>query len=324
MKNRIRAVLSVVIAVILVVSSFASAHAQEGEKSFSALQLKYSIAGVAGMLADNYYYGVEDEDLLYRALCSAIDNGSFDFDKAVEHMMGLLYDEYSEFYPAERFEQLYSSISGEYYGIGVTITLSGDHVVVVGVFPGSPAEIVGIMPYDLIVSVDGTDISGMSTADVANLIKREKEQHVSIGILRNGVPMTIDCYCDEVEQNPVGYKIIEDGNIGYIYISSFTMNLDEFIVPVLREFEEKGVKDIILDIRNNGGGELNAAVALAEHFIPGGTISKLKYKNPEYNEDLVIENEFTQAPYNLVLLVNEYSASASELFTGAVKDPDTV
>lgn len=323
MKKNLKAVLSLLLVMILFVSSVVGV-AAEGEDTaeFSKLQLKYAIANIAGKIATNYYYGVEDEDLLYRALCSTIDNGSFDFDKAVEEMIDFLDDKYSEFYSADRFEQVYTDISGEFYGIGVSITLSGDHVVVAGVFPNSPAESAGILPYDLIVSVDGTDISGMSTSDVANLIKREKGSRVTIGVMRNGVYMSVNCYCDEVNQNPVSYEILEDGKIGYIYISTFTMNLDEFITPILEEFEEKGIKDIILDIRNNGGGELNAAMALAKHFVPDGTIAKLKYKNSEYNQDLTVENEYTTAPYNMVLLVNEYSASASELFTGAVKDRD--
>lgn len=329
MKFNKKAVFAFLIAVILVISSFGNVLAQEEtapqeetKPEFSPVQLKYAIARVASQIASNYYYGVEDADLLYRALCSAIDNGSFDFDMAVERMMKALADEYSEFYPAERFEQVITDISGEFFGIGVSITLSDEHVVVVSVFPGSPAEKTGILPYDLIVSVDGQSIKGMSTAEVAALIKREKNSKVDLGIVRNGVPMTINCYCDEVDQNPVSYEIMEDGKIGYIYISNFTLNLDEFIVPILNEFNEKGIKDIILDIRNNGGGELNAAVSLANHFIPEGTIAKFKYKNPEYNQDLTVTNGLKENPYNMVLLVNENSASASELFAGAVKDRD--
>ncbi len=305
----------------MLVTSFGSVLAEEQvELGYDVKIMKYAIAGVAGQIATNYYYGVEDADLLYRALCSTIESGKFDFDAAVEKMMGALKDGYSEFYSSERFEQLYTDIAGEFYGIGVSITLSDDHVVVVSVFPDSPAEKTGILPYDLIVSIDGKSIEGMSVADVANMIKREKGSKVDIGIIRNGKPMVINSYCDEVDQNPVTYEIMEDGKIGYIYISSFTMNLDEFILPILDEFKEKGIKDIILDIRNNGGGELNAAVSLANHFVPEGTIAKLKYKNSELNQDLTIANGIAEAPYNLVLLVNENSASASELFAGAVKD----
>ncbi len=282
--------------------------------------LKNNLAAVCLRLADFYYYGVTDEDLLYRALCNTIDNGYFDFNNAVEHMMGLLKDEYSEYYPPERYETVYNNITGEFYGIGVQITLSGDHIIVMGVFPASPAEKAGIKLYDTIISVDGKSIAGMSVADVATLIKREKGKEVVIGVKRNGQEMNISCYCDEVNQNPTSYKILEDGKIGYIYISDFTANLDTFVSPILKEFDEKGIKNVILDIRNNGGGELNAAISLAEHFIPEGVIAKFKYKNPEMNEDVTITNGLKENPYNLVLLVNENSASASELFSGAVKD----
>lgn len=320
--KNMKSALSFILALILIVSCFASACAEEVVKpsAYQAALMKNSLANICIQMADNYYYGVTDEDLLYRALCSAIDEGKFDFDKAVEKMVGLLDDGYSEFYTPERFESFYTEIVGEFYGIGVQIMLSGDHVVVASVFPDSPAEKSGILPYDTIVSVDGADIAGLSVSDVATLIKREKGKRVQIGIIRNGAPMTIDCFCDEVSQNPVTYEILEDGKIGYIYLSSFSLTVDEFIDPVLKEFEEKGIKNVILDIRNNGGGELNAAIELATRFIPEGTIAKLKYKDPENNEDVTISNGLKTAPFNTVLLVNGYSASASELFAGAMKD----
>ncbi|MBQ8002674.1 MAG: S41 family peptidase [Clostridia bacterium] len=328
MKKTFKTLLSLLMAIILSFSCAVYVVAEEADdkvdvvKIYGPDRIKAYLASLTIQIADTYYYGVSDEDLLYRALCSTIDLGKFDLDTAVSYMMRLLKDGYSEFYTPERFESLYNDISGEYYGIGVQIMLSGDHVVVAGVFPDSPAEKAGIKLYDTIVSVDGVDIAGMSTADVAALIKREKQAKVTIGIVRNGTPMFIDCFCDEVDQNPISYEIMEDGKIGYIYLSTFSLNMDEFLVPVLEEFKQKGIDDIILDIRNNGGGELNAAIALANHFIPDGVIAKLKYRNPENNTDLVITNGVEKSPYNMVLLVNGGSASASELFTGAVKDRD--
>ncbi len=332
MNRKIKSILAAVLAGVMTLSFCVSALADDIDAEESqavvesvlsaveAQQQKNAIASLIITLSETYYYGVYDEDLLYRALCSTIDNGYYDFDKAVEAVMKGLKDGYSEYYTAERFESLYSSIQGEYYGIGVMIMLSGEHVVITGVFPGSPAENAGLKSYDTILSIDGQSIAGLSTADVAALIKREKGAPVSIGILRGDTEMTVECICDEVNQNPISYEIMEDGKIGYIYISSFTANLDDFITPVLNEFDEKGITDVILDIRDNGGGELNAAIALANHFVPEGVITKLKYKDETKNEDLTVTNGMTKPKYNLVLLVNENSASASELFTAAVKD----
>ncbi|MCD8050036.1 MAG: S41 family peptidase [Clostridia bacterium] len=285
---------------------------------WEAYVTKNTIANLCISIAKSYYYGVADEDLLYRALCSAIDLGYFDFDSAVESMMQLLQDGYSEYYSPERFESLYNDIQGEYYGIGVTITLSGENVVVMGIYPDSPAEKAGISLYDIIISIDGQSIAGMSLSDVASLIKREKGAAVKVGVMRGTEELVIECTCDEFSENPVTYEITED-NVGYIYISSFTANLDEFVTPVLEEFDAKGITNVVLDIRNNGGGELNAAISLASHFVPEGTIAKLKYKDETQNADLTVENGMTESKYNLVLLVNENSASASELFAGAVQ-----
>ncbi len=327
MKKQFRPLLSLILAIILSLSCIVSVSAantivpsSELVSTYGKEYVKNYMANLTIQIADTYYYGITDEDLLYSALCSTIDNGYFDFDAAVENMMKLLNDDYTAFYTPERFESMYTEITGEYYGIGVQIMLSGDHVVVAGVFPDSPAEKAGIQLYDTIVSVDGTDISGMSVSDVAALIKREKGKKVTIGIIRKGESMSVDCFCDEVDQNPLSYEIIEDGKIGYIYLSTFSLNLEEFLVPILKEFETKGITNIILDIRNNGGGELNAAIALAEYFVPAGVIAKMKYKNSAYNYDLTVENTMTKSPYNMVLLVNGNSASASELFAGAVKD----
>ena len=322
MNKKFRICLSLFLALILTLSCFVTVYAEDSAVVDALLAKKYKndIARLVVQMSQTYYYGVEDVDLLYRALCSTINTGVFDFNEAVKEMMKLMNDGYSEYYSPERFDNLYTNIQGEYYGIGVTITLSDQHVVVAGVFPNSPAEEAGIKLYDIIVSVDGTNIAGMSASDVATLIKREKGKKVTIGVVRDGEPLLLDCYCDEVDQNPISYKILEDGKIGYIYLSTFSLNVDEFLVPVLNEFKEKGITDIILDIRNNGGGELNAATALAKHFIPEGTIAKLKYKNEANNSDLMIENGMTKSPYNMVLLVNENSASASELFAGAFKD----
>lgn len=286
---------------------------------YEAYLTENAIAGLCIQLADTYYYGVSDEDLLYAALCSTIEKGYFDFNTAVERMMRHLDDGYSEYFSPERFESFYTSITGEFYGIGVSIMLSGDHVVVVSVFPDSPAEKAGLKPYDTILSIDGKSIAGLSTADVASLIKREKGARVTVSVMRGTQMLDIDCICDEVSQNPLSYEISGD-NIGYIYLSTFSQNLDEFLAPVLKEFDEKGVKNVILDIRDNGGGELNAALDLAKYFVPQGVVAHLKYKNEENNEDLTIENGMKEPKYNLVLLVNENSASASELFSGAVKD----
>jgi carboxyl-terminal processing protease len=324
LNRKIKSLLALILAFVMTASCCFSVFADdEGTRTLSkaeAQRQKNAIANFVMQVSSTYYYGVEDEDLLYRALCSTIDNGSYDFDKAVEAIMKGLKDGYSEYYTPERYQSLYSSIQGEYYGIGVSIMLSSEHVVITGVFPGSPAESAGLKAYDKIVSVDGQSIANLSTSDVANLIKREKGAPVKIGIIRGNTEMEVDCICDEVSQNPVSYEIMEDGKIGYIYISTFSANLDDYITPILNEFDEKGIKNVILDLRNNGGGELNAALSLANHFIPSGVITKLKYKDETLNEDLTVTNSMTEPKYNLVLLVNENSASASELFTAAVKD----
>jgi carboxyl-terminal processing protease len=118
--------------------------------------------------------------------------------------------------------------------------------------------------------------------------------------------------------NPVSYQIINE-DIAYIKITTFSFDADKYFDGVMAEINDKGIKNVILDLRNNGGGSVQAAVNIAKYFVPEGIITTLDFESPD-EEDMVYTSDLKENPYNLVLLVNEFTASSSELLAAAVRD----
>ena len=183
---------------------------------------------------------------------------------------------------------------------------------------GSPAESAGMKSADIIVSVDGEPIKGLFTDEVVDLITGEEGTKVKIGVKRSGktTPIYFNIPREEIKINPVSHKILK-GDIGYINISQFNDNTYEKLLPVLKEFDNKNISNIIIDLRDNPGGLLDEVVKVSKKFIPKGPIVHIKYR------DKIEETHYSKLPkakYKLAVLVNENSASASEIFAGAVQD----
>jgi len=235
-------------------------------------------------------------------------------------MKGLFYnlDEYSNYYTEREFKQLSEDVSGDFGGIGVNITRKNDYITVITPLKGTPGYKAGILPGDIIVSVDGIDVTKYTTRDVSELIRGEPGTKVNLGIVRadNPNPIYIEIAREKIEINPVDYEILED-NIGYIRITEFNNHTLENIIKVLNNFNKNKVNDIIFDIRNNPGGSLNEVINVLRLIVPKGPIVHVK------NSDGSIQtySAFANVPkYNMAVLVNRGSASAAEIFAGAIKD----
>ena len=254
-------------------------------------------------IEQNYVNDISQDDLLEGAI------------------QGLFYnlDDHSEYYTKEEFELLMQDIDGNFVGIGVVISQNKDgEIEVVTPLEGSPAEKAGMKSGDIIVSVNGKSIKGLSTDEVVSLITGKVGTKVKIGVKRVGktAPIYFNITRDEIKINPISHKILE-GDIGYINISQFNDNTYEKILPVLKEFDSAGISDIIIDLRDNPGGLLDEVVKVSRKFIPNGPIVHIKHRGKiveTYNSHL------PKAKYKLAVLVNENSASASEIFAGAVQD----
>lgn len=237
---------------------------------------------------------------------------------AVSGMLNSL-DPYTTFFTPTEADGFMGTINGTFSGIGVSLELSGDYIVVTGVFSDSPAEKAGIIQGDKIVEADGKSLVGKTTDEAVSLISGDTGTKVRLGISRNGKPEVLyfDITRETIKVNPVHYEI--RNGIGYIKLDMFNENTDEFINKALEEMQKSKVTKLVLDLRDNPGGEVNQAVAVAQKFVPKGIITTLDYKSDNY-ADMEYRSWLDAPEYKLAVLVNGMSASASEIVAGAIQD----
>jgi carboxyl-terminal processing protease len=227
-------------------------------------------------------------------------------------------DPYSNYYTPEEAIEIYRNIYGEFSGIGVYIEEKDSFINIRDTIKGAPGEKAGLKKDDLIISIDDKDIKGISIDNAQKMMQGQAGTKVKLGIKRDNKskPIYIEVIRDNVVINPVEYEILEN-EIGYISLYEFSQSSAAEIKGVLEEFDKEGISKVIIDLRNNPGGLLDQAIKISKHFVPAGPIVHIKEKNKE----LVTHISTNKNPkYKLVVLVNEHSASASEIVAGAVKD----
>jgi len=226
-------------------------------------------------------------------------------------------DEYSDFLNKEEADEMLIETSGRLTGIGATIRTNNEgYLEIIKVHENSPAEKSKLKKGDIITRVDDKDIKGMTSSESVKLIRGEKGTKVKLKVLRAKETLNFEITRDEVIINPVSYEIL-DGNIGYLQLSEFSMNSYIKVKNALKAFDEKNVKKLIFDLRDNGGGLLSTALSITELFVPSG---KILSERTNKGTSKVYESKLPASKYELVVLVNGNSASASEIFAGAVKD----
>ena len=256
------------------------------------------------LIKKNYYKDVDEETLA---------------DGIYRGMLDSLGDPYSEYYSAEDLKEVRESTEGIYYGIGAYVSLDNELklAVISGIISGTPAEEAGLQEGDLIYKVDGQDVTGMTTSEVVTLIRGEEFTTVNLTLIRDGETVEYTVERRKVESPTVDYEMLED-NIGYIQITEFDDVTTDQFTEAMAVLKGQGMQALILDLRSNGGGNLSTCIDIANQLLPKGLIvyTEDKYGNrEEYNCDG--KHEFDKP---MVVLVNGYSASASEILTGAIKD----
>ncbi|MBR2404048.1 MAG: PDZ domain-containing protein [Clostridia bacterium] len=227
-------------------------------------------------------------------------------------------DDYSVYYTQEELDSFIENVNGEFCGIGVVITTVDEGLLITTVYDNTPAKEAGLMVGDVITKVGDISIAGMDISLAQSKVMGEENTPVNLTILRNGISFEVNPIRRKVVIESGFYQTVEDDTIGYITISDFNDHSTELTKKALKSFDEKGITKVILDLRNNPGGALNSLVDMCSLFIPTGPAITLEYKNPFNNITLYAENP--QVKYNLAVLVNSNSASASEAFAAAVKD----
>jgi carboxyl-terminal processing protease len=242
---------------------------------------------------------------------------------AIKGMVSSL-DPYSAYLDGDEYDELKISSSGEYSGVGIEVSMEDDQVVVVSPFEGSPAALAGIRTGDVIASIDGVPVNTTALADTIGRMRGKEGTSIKVGILRQGStePIIYTLKRSRVELHSVKAELPEPG-YGYLRIAEFSETTGEDTVSALRDLRKKNgapLKGLVLDMRNNPGGVLEAAVAVADAFLDGGLIVSAKGRTPEskFEMNATPGDELNGAP--IVVLVNGGSASAAEIVAGALKD----
>lgn len=283
----------------------------EGDKATSLLgnsssnNIINSISNIKTMLKKYYLKDIDEEKLN---------------EAAIEGYVAGLGDPYTEYIPKEDMEDYTSNLLGNYVGIGIYMAVNTQKNVIQVLTPikGSPAEESGILSGDIILSVDGVKYTGDDMSSASDAIKGEEGTTVKIEILRGEETKTFEITRKKVITNPVEAKKLEN-NIGYIQITSFDEETAKDFKNKFETLQEQKITSLIIDLRNNGGGLVDEALEIADYIVPKGkevliTVDKdQKEKIEKTKEDVLIDMP-------IVVLVNEYTASSSEILSGALKD----
>jgi len=247
-------------------------------------------------------------------------------DDAIQHMLAKL-DPHSAYISAADREAANEDLRGNYEGIGIEFNIFHDTLVVVAPLSGGPSEAVGLKSGDKIIKVDTTVIAGtqLSNTEVMRHLKGPKGTEVKIEVLRRNVknPLTFTIIRDKIPQYSVDASYMIDNEIGYIKVSRFAQTTFEEFQEALTKLKKDGMKKLVLDLQGNPGGYMNQAIDLADEFLPANEkIVFTKGKDTKYNSDALSTNKGQFENGDLIVLVNEGSASASEILAGALQDND--
>ncbi|MDD3419606.1 MAG: S41 family peptidase [Candidatus Gastranaerophilales bacterium] len=235
---------------------------------------------------------------------------------AIDSIIESLNDPYTRFLRPEEFEEQNIGINAKLFGIGVNISEINGKTIVVSVLEGSPAQKAGIKAGDILTKVNDTEIKGFKINDVAKLVRGPADSKVQLKIIRDKTAIVYNIKREEIKIKTVKLNVTD--NIAHITISSFLSQDTPVEVQQALEKSQK-TKGIILDLRGNTGGLLPNAVIIANMFIPSGNIVSIVDRNGKSTKIEAITNyDYIQKP--LVILINEGSASASEILSGALKD----
>ena len=284
--------------------------------AFANKDLSKSMDGVKDVSKFKQLFKVRD--LIYKYYDGEIDNDKL-VDGAIKGMTQALKDPYTIYMDSNEYKKFSEKVEGNYVGIGIQIQVKDDKITVAKPLEGSPAQKLDVKPGDVILKVDNTDVSGKELEKAMSMIRGKEGTNVKLTLFREGKgDFNLDVPRKRIKNQSIYGNMIGD-NIGYIEIKEFTHNTGKDFTSKLKDLENKGMKGLILDLRNNPGGYLTESVNVVSNFIPKdktivSTINK-------YGEKSVNESKGGVAiGMPLVVLTNGETASASEIVAGAIKD----
>lgn len=258
-----------------------------------------------------------------RNYADPIDTDKVIYDGAIPGMLHVL-DPHSNFFDPKQYALFKEEQLGKYYGVGMTVQSRDNQTVVLSPFVGSPAYKAGIRPGDIIQKVDNKPCEGLTTTEVADLLKGAKGTVVHISLVREGwdKPIEVTVTRDEIPRPGVEFFTMVKPGIGYVHVKTFNETTDSDLAEALRQLDYSKLDGLIIDLRNNGGGLLNQAVGMADMFLDKSevVVSHRGRASQEHRYQAVRGNQGVEVP--VIVLINGQSASASEIVSGAIQDHD--
>lgn len=257
-------------------------------------------------IKENYYEEIDEGEML---------------SAGIKGMIDYLGDKYSVYMDEEETEEFNEQVEGKYVGIGTEIMqLEDGSVVVSNPFEGSPAAKAGLQAGDVIIRVNDTDVTGKTSSEVSNLIKKSADSTVNITVRRDDEEKTFTIERETIEIESVDSSVfdVNDKKVGYIYINIFAANTDQQFEQALEDLEEDGIDSLVIDVRSNSGGYLDCVTEIASLFLgKGKVIYQLDTKGIV---EKVYDETKTKRDYPIAVLINSSSASASEILAASLKE----
>ena len=257
-------------------------------------------------IKENYYGEIDEGEML---------------NAGIKGMIDYLGDKYSVYMDEEETEEFNEQVEGKYVGIGTEIMqLEDGSVVVSNPFEGSPAAKAGLQAGDVIIRVNDTDVTGKTSSEVSNLIKKSADSTVNITVRRDDEEKTFTIERETIEIESVDSSVfdVNDKKVGYIYISIFAANTYQQFEQALEDLEKDGIDSLVIDVRSNSGGYLDCVTEIASLFLgKGKVIYQLDTKGIV---EKIYDETKTKRDYPIAVLINSSSASASEILAASLKE----
>lgn len=299
--------LSITLVVIVTLLATGFSYADVAKKEFESIEDRLEYLG----LMVKYIQAKHKDEISEEELMEGAYNGLFE-----------VLDKHSNYFSPEEYQSFNIETSGTFGGIGISIGIRNDYITIIAPIEDTPGAKAGLKAGDMVKYVDDVDVAGYNLEKAVKLMRGEAGTKVRLGIIRGNNPNVLyfDIVRDIIKVNPIKHKVIEN-NIGYIKILQFNDNTNENMKEALDDLLEKDVAGIIVDVRNNPGGSLSEVIKIADYFVPqGSAIVHIDYKGDKKETH---KSQLEKIDLPVAVLVNEGSASASEIFAGAVKDTES-